>query len=445
MRLHSYVTHGKSEAICGEQEMVLIPDDGTENQVINLYRQMRYQTMEGFGGALTDASGYIFSKMNEEQQNALISKYFSPDEMNYIMVRMHMDSCDFSTHMYAADDKEGDTDFEEFDFQDVERYMLPLLDRAEAQYGKKLSVMLSPWSPPAYMKTNGSRKDGGSLKKEHYGTWARYICRYIKEYQDRGYEVKRLSIQNEPKAVQTWDSCVYTPEEEKEFLRDYLYPELEKNHLDHIEVFIWDHNKERAFERACQIIDETTDRMITGIAFHWYSGDHFDALSLIREQFPDKKLILSESCLEFSKYGVEDQCQNAGRLAHDMIGNLNHGMNGFYDWNILLDEKGGPNHVGNFCDAPYLFNVEKGELEERYVLRYYWHFSHFIKPGAVRIASTCYTSHLDVTAWENQDGSIAFVVLNRSAEELPYVLRIDGQMVNCVAKPYSMTTGVIAL
>ena len=185
--------------------------------------------------------------------------------------------------------------------------------------------------------------------------------------------------------------------------------------------------------------------MITGIAFHWYSGDHFDALSLIREKFPDKKLILSESCLEFSKYGVEDQCQNAGRLAHDMIGNLNHGMNGFYDWNILLDEKGGPNHVGNFCDAPYLFNVEKGELEERYVLRYYWHFAHFIKPGAVRIASTCYTSHLDVTAWENQDGSIAFVVLNRSAEELPYVLRMDGQMVNCVAKPYSMTTGVIAL
>lgn len=443
MKLYSYLTQGKSKAVWEEQESVFVPDDGTENHVINLYPQMRYQIMEGFGGALTDAAGSVFAKMDEEQQKALLSKYFSPDEMNYVMVRMPIDSCDFSTHMYAADDAEEDDSFEKFDIQDVERYMLPLLDKAQDARGERLSIMLSPWSPPAYMKTNGARKGGGSLKKEYYGTWARYLCHYIKEYQARGYEVKRLSIQNEPKAVQTWDSCVYTPEEEKVFIRDYLYPELEKNHLDHIEIFIWDHNKERAFERACQIIDGDTDRMIAGVAFHWYSGDHFDALSLIRQRFPDKKLVLSESCLEFSKFGKEDQCVNAGRLAHDMIGNLNHGMSGFYDWNILLDEKGGPNHTGNYCDAPFLFDAEKKELEERYVLRYYWHFAHFIRPGAVRIASTCYTSGLDVTGWENPDGSVILVVLNRSSDEIPYVVRMNGQLVTCGAKPYSLATGVI--
>lgn len=442
MKLHSYETYGE-EGNRIEKELVFVPDDGVENQVINLYPQMRYQRMEGFGGALTDAAGSVFAQMDEKQQDSLLTQYFTQENMNYGLVRMHIDSCDFSTHMYAADDVEGDKEFTQFHFKDVEAYMLPLLDAAEKKSGKKLPIMLTPWSPPAYMKTNGSRKEGGALKKEYYGPWAAYISRYIKEYRDRGYHVARLSVQNEPKAAQTWDSCVFTPEEEKVFLRDYLYPELVKNGQDDIEIFIWDHNKERAFERACAIIDETTDKMIAGVAFHWYSGDHFDALSLIHEKFPDKKLILSESCLEFCKFDKGDECINAGRLAHDMIGNLNHGMCSFYDWNILLDEKGGPNHVGNFCDAPYLYDTVNRELEERDILRYYWHFTHFIRPGAVRTGCTCYTADLDVTAWQNPDGTVAVVILNRTQKEMPYVLRVNGYMTQGSAEPLSITSGII--
>lgn len=443
MNIHQYLTYKASKLIREEMEDRFLPDDGTENEVINLYPHMRYQTMEGFGGAFTDAAGYVFSKMSREQQNMLLEQYFSPEYMNYHMVRIPVDSCDFSTHMYAADDDKEDLEFHDFSFQDVERYLLPLLDRAEAYCKRKLPVMLSPWSPPAYMKTNHSRKEGGALKKEYYSHWARYLCRYIKEYTDRGYHIQRLSIQNEPKAVQPWDSCVYTAGEEQTFIRDYLVPEMKKNQLDQIELLIWDHNKERAFERACEVMSDRTEKLVSGVAFHWYSGDHFDSLSLIQEKFPDKKLILSESCLEFSKFGKDDQSVNAGRLAHDMIGNLNHGMSGFYDWNVLLDEKGGPNHTGNYCDAPFLYNEETKELEERYVLRYYWHFTHFIKPGAVRIATTTYTSRLDVTAWENPDRSIAVIVLNNYSTDLPYTLRLSGKLVKCMAKASSITTGVI--
>lgn len=442
MNLHQYQSSGQA-GTTEEYSAAFVPDDGTEDKVINIYPQMQYQTMEGFGGALTDAAGSVFAMLDKEQKDTLLTNYFMPENMNYRMVRMHIDSCDFSTHMFAADDIEGDSELEYFQFKDVEQYMLPLLDAAEAKAGKKLPVMLTPWSPPAYMKTNGKRKEGGSLKKEYYGQWARYISRYIQEYRDRGYLVTRLSVQNEPKAVQTWDSCVFTAEEEKVFLRDYLYPELKRNHQDDIEIFIWDHNKERAFERACAIIDDTTDSMIAGVAFHWYSGDHFDALALIHERFPDKKLILSESCLEFCKYDKSDECLNAVRLAHDMIGNLNHGMSSFYDWNILLDEKGGPNHVGNYCDAPYLFHTEKHELEERDVLRYYWHFSHFIKLGAIRVAHTCYTADLDVTAWKNPDNTIAAVILNRTEESKPYVIRMNGEMVSGESKPLSITSSFI--
>lgn len=443
MNIHQYLTFGDAMLLQEESAGEFLPDDGTENEVINLYPHMGYQTMEGFGGAFTDAAGSVFAKMSKEQQDELIGKYFSPEQMNYQMVRIPVDSCDFSTHMYAADDKEDDEDFEYFSFQDVEQYILPLLDRAEAYCKRKLPIMLSPWSPPAYMKTNLNRKEGGALRKKYYSRWSRYLCRYMKEYTDRGYHIQRLSIQNEPKAVQPWDSCVYSASEERDFIRDFLVPEMEKNNLRHIELFIWDHNKERAFERACEVMSDKTEELVAGVAFHWYSGDHFDALSLIHEKYPDKKLILSESCLEFSKFGKEDQSVNAGRLAHDMIGNLNHGMSGFYDWNVLLDEKGGPNHTGNYCDAPFLYHEETKELEERFVLRYYWHFTHFIQPGAVRIAATCYTSFLDVTAWENPDHSIAVIILNRSSSDLPYVLRISGKLVKYTAKASSIITAVI--
>ena len=150
--------------------------------------------------------------------------------------------------------------------------------------------------------------------------------------------VNRISLQNEPAAVQTWDSCIYSAEQEKTFLRDFLYPEMVKNDLNDIEIFIWDHNKERIFERACAIIDETTDHMIAGIAFHWYSGDHFESLDYLRRKFPDKKMILSEACIEYSKYIADDYLTNAQKYAHDIIGNLNNGMTAFYDWNLLLRE-----------------------------------------------------------------------------------------------------------
>ncbi|MDY5986119.1 glycoside hydrolase family 30 protein [Sporofaciens sp. SGI.106] len=416
-------------------------DDGTENEVLNIYPEIKYQTFEGFGGALTDAAGYVFSELSEKQQNEMLETYFHPDRMGYTQVRIHMDSCDFSTHMYEADPYEEDETLEMFSFADTEKYIIPLLEAAEKKAGKKLKIMLSAWSPPAYMKTNCKRKKGGSLKPEYRRRWAEYLCRYIEEFKSRGYEVVRMSIQNEPKAVQEWDSCVYTVEEEKIFLRDYLAPTLKEHGLDDIEIFIWDHNKERVYERASGIIDETTDDLVDGVAFHWYSGDHFEALDLVRQMYPDKKLILSESCLEFGKYDRNAELENAGRLAHDMIGNLNHGMCGFYDWNILLDSEGGPNHTANYCEAPYMFDLKSKKLAERKCLQYYRHFACFLKPGAVRLASTRYTDKIDMTAWENKDGGKIFILLNRSGEEQKCHLRISGKIFTFVIPANSIVSG----
>lgn len=424
-------------------EVLFVPDVDVENNVINIYPSVRGQKFEGFGGAFTDSAGYVYAQMDDKDRRKLIHTYFDTDEMNYRLGRIHLDSCDFSMEQYEAMSDPEDKEMKSFSLERAFQYVMPLLRDVEAISGRKVELMISPWSPPAFMKTNGERVHGGSLKEEYRGWWAQYICRYIRKLREAGRCIKRMSLQNEPAAVQTWDSCVYTAEQEKEFLRDFLYPALQEHGLDDIEIFIWDHNKERVFERACQIIDETTDHMITGLAFHWYSGDHFEALSYVRDRFPGKKLILSEACIEYSKYSADDYLANAQKYAHDIIGNLNQGMTAFYDWNLLLDETGGPNHVGNFCDAPYLYDTKEKKLLERNTLSYIRHFSHFIQPGATWIGTSRYTDEIDATAFEKPDGVIQAVLLNREKEEKNVKLRIEGMVAKICLPAESITTVTI--
>ena len=414
-----------------------------ENQVVNLYPQVTFQTFEGFGGAITDAAGYVYSLMNVEQTRQVVETYFSPEQMRYGLVRIHMDSCDFSTEMYEAMSDPQDRELKSFSFERTKTYILPMLADAQKAAGKPLKLMLSPWSPPAFMKTNNSRVRGGSLKPEYRDFWADYICRYIEEFQKRGFQVQRISLQNEPKAVQTWDSCIFTAEDEKVFLRDHLHPALAAHGLDNIEVFIWDHNKERLYERVWGTVDDTTRDMIAGAAFHWYSGDHFDALDLVRQQYPDLRLITSESCIEYRFLDKGAVFDNAAKLAHELIGDLNHGICAFYDWNILLDEQGGPNHVGNWCHAAFLYDRKEKVLHPQLIQQYYYHFAYFIAPGAKRIAVSKYTDNLEVTAFQNPDGTIAVVMFNRGKDPIPVSLRLDGQLVELTVKGKTIATGLI--
>lgn len=190
-------------------------------------RHMEYQTLNGFGGALTDSSGYVYSKMDSQQKKQMVDTYFGEGRLNYKMVRIPIDSCDFSVEQYEAMSNKEDTELNSFDFSRTRKYIIPLLEDAQKAAGKKLDILLSPWSPPAFMKTNGERSHGGKLKEEYKKLWAKYICRYIIEFRKLGFKTSKLTLQNEPKAVQTWDSCIYNGSEEKEFLRDYMYPALQ--------------------------------------------------------------------------------------------------------------------------------------------------------------------------------------------------------------------------
>ena len=444
MKLELFTTYGTGTWQEQFHQVVSFQEDkGSENQVVNLYPDVKFETIEGFGGAITDAAAYVYSLMDEEQKKQLMTTYFSPERMKYGIVRIHMDSCDFSTEMYEAMSDANDIEMKSFSFARTEKYILPMLEDAQRAAGKPLKLMLSPWSPPSFMKTNGQRNYGGSLKPEYRAMWANYICRYIVEFEKRGYQVQRMSLQNEPKAVQTWDSCIYTAKEEKEFLRDFMYPALKAHGLEHVEIFIWDHNKERVYERICEIVDDSTRDMVAGIAFHWYSGDHFEALELVRNKFQDKKMIISESCIEYSKFEEADVISGALRLSHEIIGDLNHGMTAFYDWNLLLDEHGGPNHVGNFCHAPFLYDTVQKKLMPQLLQQHFEHFSHYLCPGSVRIGYSKYTEQVDVTAYQNPDGKKVVVMLNKSKEILPVNMRMQGEVAEFLLYPESITTGII--
>lgn len=176
MKLELFTTYGTGTWQEQFHQVVSFQEDkGSENQVVNLYPDVKFETIEGFGGAITDAAAYVYSLMDEEQKKQLMTTYFSPERMKYGIVRIHMDSCDFSTEMYEAMSDANDIEMKSFSFARTEKYILPMLEDAQRAAGKPLKLMLSPWSPPSFMKTNGQRTYGGSLKPEYRAMWANYI------------------------------------------------------------------------------------------------------------------------------------------------------------------------------------------------------------------------------------------------------------------------------
>lgn len=423
---------------------VLQPDTANrEELILNLYPEERFQPFLGFGGAVTDSAAYVYSTLSPELRAEVIAACYGSDGLGYTLARSHIDSCDFSLESYCADSAATDAALEHFSLERPGKYIFPMLDDI-VKACPDLRLLLSPWSPPEYMKDNAKRTGGGKLRPEFRERWAQYMCRYALEYRKRGYNVFAMSVQNEPNAVQTWESCIYTPEEERDFLRGFLAPELRRQGLVDVVLTIWDHNKERLFDRVDAICSDPGANACVGAAgFHWYGGDHFDALRLVRRKYPDKLLMFTEGCIEYSKGSHGAQTENAERYAREILHGFNAGLNAFFDWNLLLDMSGGPNHKGNYCDAPIMADAEQNLLKYNLSYSYIRHFSRYIRPGAVRIGTTCYDNDLGFCAALDPDGSIAAVALNTSATGKKGFVRLHGELAEAFFPPHSITTLLI--
>ena len=405
-----------------------------------------FQTFLGIGGAITDASAEVFAKLSKENQQELLDAYFDKDKgIGYSIIRTNMNSCDFGSgsYTYVA---EGDAALKTFNIDHDRKFKIPLIKKAITAAGGKATLYVSPWSPPAFMKDTKNMLKGGKLLPEFYQPWANYYVKFINSYQKEGIPVWGLTIQNEPMATQKWESCVYTAEEERDFLKNYLGPTLKKAGLGDKKITVWDHNRDLMTQRANTILDDPeASKYVWGIGFHWYeswSGGEqmFENVAKVNEMYPDKNLLFTEGCIE--KFGTQrlQLWSNGERYGKSMINDFNNGTVGWTDWNILLDENGGPNHVSNFCFAPIHGDTRTGELI--YTPSYYFigHFSKFIGKEAKRISSVASRSQLLTTSFLNKDGKVITIVMNQSGKKINYNLCIGTKSTEVSILPHAIQT-----
>jgi glucosylceramidase len=405
-----------------------------------------YQSFFGVGGAMTDASAETFYKLPKDKQQEFLTAYFDKEKgIGYTIARTNINSCDFSSDIYTYV-KDGDKELKTFNIDHDRKFKIPFLKEAMKAAGGKLNLFASPWSPPAFMKDNNDVLHGGKLKKDYYDSWALYYTKFIKEYEKEGVPVWGITIQNEPMATQRWESCIYTGEEERDFLKNSLGPTMKKEGLGDKKIIGWDHNRDLLYQRASTLLnDPEAAKYLWGIGFHWYepwSGGEpmYDNVKLVHDAFPSTNLLFTEGCKEAFDLTRTNDWKLGEKYASNMIHDFNNGMTGFTDWNVLLDETGGPNHVQNFCFAPIIGNTKTGQLI--YTNEYYYigHFSKFIQPGAKRIAAAASRSQLLTTAFRNEDGKTVVIVMNQGDAKTQYFLWINGKAAEATALPHSIST-----
>ncbi|HKW09711.1 MAG TPA: glycoside hydrolase family 30 protein [Gemmatimonadaceae bacterium] len=406
----------------------------------------RSQTIVGIGGALTDAAAETFSKLPAGKQREILDAYFDRDKgIGYTLGRTHIHSCDFSSASYTYVD-EGDKALKSFNVAHDRQFRIPFTKKALATAGGKLTLFASPWSPPAFMKTNGDMLHGGKLRPEMRQAWANYYTKFIKAYEREGIPIWGITIQNEPMATQTWESCIYTAEEERDFLKNFLGPTMQREGLADRKIIAWDHNRDLIYQRVSTILaDPEAARYVWGIGFHWYepwSGGSmmFDNVRLVRETYPEKKLIFTEGTVDTFKADDIHNWRLGEYYGKSMINDFNDGAVGWTDWNVLLDEQGGPNHVGNYCFAPVHADTKTSELTYTNSYHYIGHFSKFVRPGARRIPSSPSRSALLSTAFINVDGKVAVVVMNPTDQQVTYDLWLAGDAAEVNSLPHSIQT-----
>lgn len=405
-----------------------VSDSGKDR--VNIYPVERQEIL-GFGGAFTESSAYTYAQLDAAGKKAVMERLFGKSGLRYNFCRICIGSSDFSLDRYDYLTP-GETDLESFSIARDRRYVIPMIHDAMAAAeaaGEKLVFFASPWSPPAFMKDTGSRVKGGRLLPEYRAMYAEYFVKFIKAYQAEGIPVFAVTPQNEALAPSPWDSCLVSAEEEVALIRA-LSVAFTAHGLD-VKIFAWDHNKGRLYHRMEAVYREIPE-LVAGAAFHWYSGQHFEELALMREQYPDKLLIASEFCNGlgrkiFDTYGSE------------LIGNFTHGAQAECEWNLLLGTLGEPYHDRAFgCSAPIHSDGKELTLRGSYSEMYL--FSHFVRRGAKALATSSFCEGLNAAAFRNPDGRLVVVLRNATDRTIAYNLSVFNRIYPVSIPPQSMIT-----
>lgn len=432
----------------------------------------KFQTIMGFGGAFTESTAYVLSKLSIEKRNEVIAAYFSDKGSAYSLCRTHINSCDFSIEPYAYANHANDTLLTHFDITHDEKLLIPLIKAAQNSSKEGFKLLASPWTAPPWMKDNNSWI-GGKLKKEYYAVWALYFEKYLSAYQKHHIYFWGLTVENEPNGNGNhWESMHFTPREMTEFVKNYLRPQLQNTTFNTIKLLGYDQNRLDLPLWIDEMYHPENESLFDGTAIHWYDSTFevfAENLQYAHQQNPKKLLIQTEACIddeipvwknndwywqphatdwgfqwapENQKY-LHPQYVPVYRYAQDIIGCMNNHVQGWIDWNMVLNKQGGPNHAKNWCIAPVI--VDESINEVYYTPLYYilQHFSRYVRPEAVRIGFEITTDDLQVTAFENIDKSIVVVVLNNTLKNQNFEIQLNHWKKNIKIEEQSIQTLVI--
>ena len=440
---------------------------------ITLDDSKQFQAITGFGGAFTESSAYLLNQVSKENRDLILRAYFSKEGARYSLTRTHMNSCDFSVDNYSYTPVAGDIDLKHFSIDEDREDLIPMIKDAMAVSEDGFRLFASPWTAAPWMKDNNSWV-GGKLLPEYYDTWALFFSKYVDAYKAEGIDVWGFTVENEPHGNgENWESMHYSPEEMTHFVQHFLGPKLEADGKGDLIILGYDQNREGIREWVDVMYkDEASSKYYDGTAVHWYEStyDYFPTeLQYAHEKAPDKYLIQTEACVdaevpvwqddkwywkkeatdwgydwrEASKKYLHPKYAPANRYARDIIGCLNNWVDGWVDWNMVLDTKGGPNWANNWCIAPVIVDTEKDEVYFTPLYYIVAHFSKYIRPGAIVIDAQNSDSELMVAAAKNPDESIAVVVFNEGISQKNFELTLNRSSINITISPQAIQTIMI--
>ena len=441
---------------------------------IKLKPEDTFQTITGFGGAFTESSAYLLNKLSKKNRDTILKAYFAKNGANYSLTRTHMNSCDFSLGQYSYSPVEEDMTLEHFTIEEDGDDLIPMIKDALAISEDGFKIFASPWTAAPWMKDNNSWV-GGKLLPKYYDTWALFFSKYVDAYKAEGIDIWGFTVENEPMGNgNNWESMHYSPDEMTNFVQHYLGPKLEADGKGDLKILGYDQNREHLKEWVdSQYKNEETSKYFDGTAIHWYAStyDYFpEELQYAHHKAPDKYLIETEGCVDsevpkwkndawyWSKeatdwgwdWAAEDEkylhpkYAPVNRYARDIIGCLNNWVDGWVDWNMVLDRQGGPNWFENWCVAPVIVDPDADEVYFTPIYYTMAHFSKYIRPDAKVIGVDNSDEELMVTAAINPDGTTAVVIFNEtktpksinlSMHEKNVEFSIDAQAIQTILIP----------
>jgi len=401
---------------------------------LQLNPNIKFQEILGFGGAFTDAACYTFNRLPPPAREQLFHELFHPAEMGLSVGRICVGSSDYSTKLYSFDEGEPDPDLSRFSIEHDREYILPMLRQAR-KVNPDLFLFSTPWSPPGWMKFNGTML-GGSMRKHYLPVYAHYYLKFLQGYAAEGVPVQALTSQNEVDTDQDgkMPACIWPQEYEIEFVRDHLGPLLESSETP-VRIWVLDHNYNLWGRAICTLQDTKLRQYCNAVAFHGYFGTP-DMMSKVQDAYPEVEMHWTEGGPDYTDPGyLTDWCKWAGTFSAV----LNNWCRSITAWNLALDEQGRPN-IGPFpCGGVVTIHSQSNEIIRS---GQYWGFAHYarvIRRGARRFQSQSTAADLQHVAVENPDRQQVLVVTNTGAART-IELRLANMAAKVPLKANSVTT-----